>query len=241
LTTGFSLSPSIGDINNDGYPDIYVTTDYNVPDYLFLNNKNGTFTNITKTSLPHVSLFSMGSDIADINNDGWLDLFSVDMVAEDHFRNKTNMAGMNISQFWNIVKSGLHFQYMFNALHLNNGNGTFSDIAQMAGISKTDWSWAPLFADFDYDGQRDLFITNGILREIRNRDFLNYRKEIQGKGISKLEITKQTPSVKIRNYMCQNQGNLHFKNVADKWGMDEKSFSQGAVYADLDNDGDLDL
>lgn len=240
-TVGFSLSASIADITNDGLPDIYVTSDYNVPDYLFINMGGGKFRNVLSRSIAHTALYSMGSDIADINNDGWLDIFSVDMVAEDHYRNKTNMAGMNIKAFWEIVNSGLHYQYMFNALQLNNGNGTFSEIGQMAGVAKTDWSWAALFNDFDHDGYQDLIVTNGLLKDIRNRDFISMRMQLEQQGVSKLEISSKAPSVPIKNYMYRNEGNLHFENVTDKWGFSDKCFTQGALYADLDNDGDQDI
>ncbi|MFT6335676.1 MAG: hypothetical protein ACJATI_002431 [Halioglobus sp.] len=164
----YSLSATLSDYNNDGFPDIYVACDYEEPDILYQNNGDGTFRNATFTSLGHMSNFSMGVDVADINNDGYLDVFTTDMVAEDNYRNKTNMASMNIDKFWNMVNSGYHYQYMFNSLQLNNGNGTFSEIAQMAGVSKTDWSWSSLFMDADHDGYKDLFVTNGIFMEIRN-------------------------------------------------------------------------
>lgn len=241
FTLGYALSATAADINNDGYLDLYVTTDYKEPDYLFINQKDGTFKDVAKSAMNHFSLFSMGCDIADYNDDGWLDIFSVDMVAEDHYRNKTNMAGMDIPKFWSNVKLGFHYQYMFNSLQLNQGNGAFSEIAQLAGISKTDWSWAVLLADYDNDGAKDLYITNGLLRDVRNRDYQSEFERPFDSIESKLELVKKAPSEKIKKYMYQNIGDLKFKNVTDKWGLGQKSFSNGASYADLDNDGDLDL
>lgn len=238
----FGLSATIGDFFNDGHPDIYVANDYDYGDYLFVNKEDGTYQNVSNYSLRHISNFSMGVDAADINNDGWLDLFVADMTPEDHYRNKTNMAGMDPAKFWKISKSGNNFQYMFNTLQLNQGNGFFSEVGLMAGVAKTDWSWCTLFSDFDLDGYKDLYITNGILRDIRNRDFSSYALEaIKDKSTSRLKILDKSPSVPLANYMYKNDGLLHFNNLSQQWGMDEKSFSQGASYADLDNDGDVDL
>lgn len=241
FTLGYSLASVAADVNNDGYLDLYVTTDYKEPDYLFLNMRNGTFRDVAKSAMNHFSLFSMGCDVADFNDDGWLDIFSVDMVAEDRFRNKTNMAGMDIPKFWNNVNLGFHYQYMFNSLQLNQGNGSFSEIAQLAGVSKTDWSWSVLLADYDNDGRKDLYITNGLMRDVRNRDYQAMFEQPFDSIKSKLELVKKAPSEKIVNYMYHNEGNLKFKNITDSWGLAQKSFSNGASYADLDNDGDLDL
>ena len=251
LHVAFSLSASIGDINNDGWPDIYLANDYNAADLMLLNRQNGTFVNTALSSLRHTSQFAMGSDLADINNDGWLDLMVADMVAEDHYRNKANMGGMNPKLFWEMVDAGQNYQYMFNSLQINNGNGSFSEIAQMAGVSHTDWSWAPLFGDFDNDGLTDLYITNGYLRDIRNRDYdlrhqkyldSFYREDLKPKlDLNPLEFVSRAPSVPLKNYMFRNDGKLHFDNVTEAWKMREEGFSQGAAYADLDNDGDLDL
>lgn len=180
--SSYALSATIGDISNDGWPDIYISNDYEEPDQLFINNKNKTFTNISNTSLRHMSNFSMGVDIADFNNDGWLDIYTVDMVSEDHYRNKTNMGAMNPDKFWNLVSNGYHFQYMYNSMQLNQGNGLFSEIAHMLGIAQTDWSFAALFADFDNDGNKDIFITNGMLRDVRNKDIEIKKKEIFENG-----------------------------------------------------------
>lgn len=238
----FGLSAMVGDYFNDGHPDIYVANDYDYGDYLFVNKEDGTYQNVANYSLRHISNFSMGVDAADINNDGWLDLFIADMTPEDHYRNKTNMAGMDPAKFWKISKSGNNFQYMFNTLQLNQGNGFFSEVGLMAGVAKTDWSWCTLFSDFDLDGFKDLYITNGILRDIRNRDFSSYALEaIKDKSMSRLKILDKAPSVPLANYMYKNDGLLHFNNLSKTWGLDEKSFSQGASYADLDNDGDVDL
>ncbi|MBK8298506.1 MAG: VCBS repeat-containing protein [Saprospiraceae bacterium] len=241
FTLGYALSAVASDVNNDGYPDLYVTVDYKEPDFLFLNLKNGTFRDVAKSAMNHFSLFSMGCDVADFNDDGLLDIFSVDMVAEDRFRNKTNMAGMDIPKFWKNVELGFHYQYMFNSLQLNQGIGSFSEIAQLAGISKTDWSWSVLLADYDNDGAKDLFITNGLMRDVRNRDYQAMFERPFDSIKSTLELVKKAPSEKIINYMYRNVGDLKFKNVIDDWGMAQKSFSNGASYADLDNDGDLDL
>ncbi|MBK9270212.1 MAG: VCBS repeat-containing protein [Saprospiraceae bacterium] len=251
FSIGYSLSAVIADVSNDGWPDIYVTNDYTMPDFAYINNKDKTFVDITHQSFNHLSTFSMGCDIGDINNDGWLDIIVADMVAEDHYRNKANMAGMNPKLFWELVNSGLHHQYMFNTLHLNRGNGLFSDIAQLAGISKTDWSWSALFADYNNDGLQDLYITNGLKRDVRNRDFdlfrIDYFKNRNNpsykgeKFDNATDLLDRAPSVKLANYMYQNTGDYHFKNVSGKWDLAQPSFSQGAAYADLDNDGDLDL
>ena len=260
LRTGFPSSAISSDFNNDGWPDLYVSNDFDSPDFLYLNNKDGSFTYKTESALRHTSFYSMGVDAADLNNDGYTDLMTLDMVAEDNFRLKSNMSGMNPDEFWNVVSNGGHYQYMFNALQLNNGNESFSEIAHFSEISSTDWSWSNLIADFDNDGIRDIHITNGLLRDIRNTDadkkvdkfvknyIENYIKNNPNQGDIDIwdifpldEVLSILPSVKLPNYMFKNNGNFSFENVSSKWGLDKPSFSNGSAYADLDNDGDLEI
>ena len=258
--TGFPNSVVAADLNEDGWTDLYVANDFNAPDFLYFNNGDGTFSYKTEQSLRHTSFYSMGVDVADINNDGHLDLQVLDMVAEDNFRLKSNMSGMNIGAFWKVVNEGGYYQYMFNTLQLNNGNGTFSDVAQQTHTAATDWSWANLIADFDNDGHKDIFITNGLLRDIRNTDadkkvsefVVNYSNEYVEKhpnegdidlfDILPLDKTLEIlPSVPLKNYAYHNLGDLNFENKAEEWGLAQPAFSNGAAYADLENDGDLEL
>ncbi len=250
----YSLSATSFDFNRDGFTDIYVACDYDEPDLLYLNNGDGTFKNVADESLKHMSNFSMGVDIADINNDGLIDVYVADMVAEDNFRQKTNMSGMNPDRFYALAEAGYHYQYMFNALHLNNGDNSFSEIAQLSGVSNTDWSWTPLFIDFDQDGYKDLIVTNGLIKEMRNKDFEIWRKDFFKKKmeeaeaskdkqlyVNPMEISQRAPSFKIPNFVYRNEGDLNFSKQTQNWGFETPSWSQGAAYADFDNDGDLDL
>ena len=242
----YGLGIGLSDFNEDGYPDFYVSNDYAVPDFLYINNGNGTFSNKLENAIGHTSQFSMGNDVADINNDGLPDIFTLDMLPEDNHRQKLLLAPDNYPKFNLNVRSGFYYQYMRNMLQLNNGNNTFSETGQLEGISNTDWSWAPLFADYDNDGWKDLYITNGYYRDYTNLDFINYMNSyVEAKGRLQredvMEIIKQMPSSNVVNYMFRNkQGNGFVNTVAD-WGMNQHSNSNGAVYADLDNDGDLDI
>ncbi|MFV9551754.1 VCBS repeat-containing protein [Algibacter sp. PT7-4] len=239
----WGLSASIGDFNNDTLPDIFVANDFLEPDFLYINQGNGTFKDEALTRFKHLSANSMGSDYVDINNDLKPDLLVLDMLAEDHIRSKQNMATMSTSNFNLLVNSGYHYQYMSNMLQLNNGNGTFNEIGQLSGIAKTDWSWAPLLADFNNDGFNDVFVTNGIEHDLSNQDFRHQMKtNIQNrKKVSLNEAINMMPSAKLSNYSFQNNKNLTFKNTTKNWGFNKKINSSGAVYADLDNDGDLDI
>jgi hypothetical protein len=239
----YGLGIAASDIDNDGYVDLYISSDYSDPDFLFMNQGDGTFKEEILERTNHVSNFSMGNEIADYNNDGYLDIITLDMASEDHIRSKKNMGGMSRTNFLNTVSMNFHHQYMFNSLQLNNGNGTFSEIGQVSGISKTDWSWSALLADFDNDGFKDLFVTNGYRREMRDNDYnhsYDSRKIDNSIGDFKHEL-EQAPATKIKNYIFQNQGDLTFKKVTSDWGLDVPINSNGAAYADLDNDGDLDL
>ena len=251
---GFGLSATAGDLNNDGKPDLYVANDFAEPDFLYLNlplgnSKGGRFfQDFTREATGHISNFGMGVDIADLNNDGLLDIIEMDMMAEDNRRKKTNMSGMDPLSFYYNVGIGYHYQYMQNTVQLNLGimpgkPVAFSEIAELAGVSQTDWSWAPLAADFDNDGWKDLFITNGMRREMRDNDFLKWMKEKKESGlpINFGEVLQKVPVEKLDNYIYRNQGNLQFEKVNGKWSLSFPGFSQGAAYADLDNDGDLDL
>tara|TARA_B110000259_G_scaffold70103_1_gene82649 strand:- start:253 stop:3609 length:3357 start_codon:yes stop_codon:yes gene_type:complete len=250
---GYGLGVSVSDLNNDNWPDIYVGNDFAEKDFLYINNKNGTFREASLEAFKHMSNFSMGNDIADINNDGLLDIMAVDMMAEDNFSQKTSMSGMSTEKFYNNTKLGLHHQYMYNTLQLNNGinektnTPMFSDIGQLSGVSSTDWSWAPLFFDMNNDGHKDLFISNGIKGDFRNNDFVKYHKEKQAEVIknkkvdSKRYITDllaKMPSRKKENYFYLNNGDLTFKKAVIK---QNPTSSNGAAYADFDNDGALDI
>ena len=242
----YGLGAGVADLNGDGWQDIYISNDYLVPDYLYINNHNGTFSNVLQKSVGHTSEFSMGNDVADINNDGLPDVFTLDMLPEDNHRQKLLVSPDNYGKFNLALQSGYYYQYMRNMLQLNNGDGTFSEIGQLAAISNTDWSWSPLFADYDNDGWKDLFVTNGYLRDFTNMDFIKYMNDFvkSHQRLEKsdvLQMIDSMPASNVINYLFRNNGNLTFTDVSRKWGIDIPSNSNGAAYADLDNDGDLDL
>ena len=251
LTFGLSLSATVCDLNQDGYKDLYISNDFTSPDFYFFNNGNGTFTDRTKEVTGQTSFYGMGADIADYNNDGLPDVMQIDMAPEDNQRAKENMTSMILEDFEEMVKEGLHHQYRYSTLQLNRGimdNGLpfFSNAAWIAGVTSTDWSWGALFADFDLDGWKDLYITNGIRRDINNIDFFNqmekgsyFSSETNISGY--LKQVKKMPAQKLVNYAYRNTGNLTFAHFSKEWGITEKSYSNGAAYADLDNDGDLEL
>jgi len=248
---GYALSVVTADLNNDGYDDIYVANDYADNDYMYINQKNGTFKDEIKTGTNHISLFSMGTDIADINNDGFEDIMVTEMLPENYKRSKVSMPRMDVQGFWAIVDSGFQKQYMHNALHLNNGNGFFSDISQLAGVQKTEWSWSTLISDFDNDGNRDIFVANGYRRDVFDGDIdQKLRQHMQASGYANTEeyfnkgfkeFIELYQPIKVRNYLFKNKGNLKFENVSQPWGFEDSTFSNGAAIADFDNDGDLDL
>ncbi|MDN5200297.1 VCBS repeat-containing protein [Fulvivirgaceae bacterium BMA10] len=244
---GFGLGVTVSDVNGDGWFDIYVGNDYNEEDYLYLNNGDGTFKESLADHFGHVSHFSMGCDGGDINNDLKPDIVTLDMLPESNYRQKMSLGPENYDKYNQLVNSGFHYQTMRNMLQLNNGNGYFSEIGQMAGISNTDWSWSALIADYDNDGWKDLFITNGYMRNYLDMDFINYvvnekvKSQQENKELALLELISKMPSIKEENYIYQNNGDLTFSKKIVDWGFDQKTLSNGAAYADLDNDGDLDL
>ena len=250
-TIGYGLGLAISDINNDGYPDIYIGNDFFENDYLYINRKDGTFKEIISeddTKLGHTTHFSMGNDIADINNDGFTDILSLDMLPEDLEAYKTSGLEHPYPVYQQYLKNGFAPQYMSNALHLNLDGQNFGEIANLSGINATEWSWGALFADYDNDGFKDLFISNGIQGVTNDMDYINYisNEEIQKnieKGLSDkdMELIDRLPQKKVQNYFYKNKGETEFENVTSTWGPQIDSYSNGSVYADLDNDGDLDL
>lgn len=242
---GYGLGLNICDINKDGWKDIYVTNDYAADDLLYINNGNGTFTDQANQYFKHTSNSAMGNDVADINNDGLLDIFAVDMLAKNNLRKKVLAPPNNYQLFKLSDEFGYTYQYMRNTLQINNGKlgnnkpAKFSEVSLLSGIAETDWSWTPSLADFDNDGFRDIIVTNGFPKDVTDRDFMAFRTEAHNLADIPY-LLGQIPEVKISNYAYRNKGNLEFEDVTEKWGMDIPSFSNGAVYADLDNDGDLD-
>jgi len=249
LKYGYGLGVNSSDINNDGWVDLYISNDFSGPDFMMINQKNGTFKDEINTRTKHISYYGMGCDVADINNDGFHDIIVVDMTADDNFRNKTLMPAMQPHVFHGLHQQhGFQFQYMFNTLQINTGNGTFTELGQFAGVSKTDWSWSPHLVDFDNDGYKDLFITNGWFQDTKNNDFLSrYRKRKKQLGVKKIPAEEimswvnQIPSQKTVNYIYSNQNGYLFNDESNNWGISEPSFSNGAAVADLDNDGDMDI
>jgi len=241
----YGLAAGIADVNGDGWPDIYISNDYNVPDRLYINKGNGTFSDELTKQIGHTSFYSMGNDVADINNDLKPDIYTLDMLPEDNKRQKLLFGSDNYEAFNLNLRVGFYYQYMRNMLQVNNGNNTFSEIGQAAGISNTDWSWAPLFADYDNDGWKDLFVSNGYTRDYTNMDFLKFMgdnlrdREVMRQDL--LRLVSQMPSSDIESYLFKNNGNLTFTNTSADWGITQPSNSNGAAYADLDNDGNLDL
>ncbi|MDH5415455.1 MAG: VCBS repeat-containing protein, partial [Flavobacteriaceae bacterium] len=245
LNYGLTLGISFSDFNDDGYVDIYVSNDFNSSDFLYINQGNGTFENELLQRTMHISNFGMGTDAADINNDGLTDLIQLDMMGSTNESQKSNMGSMNTELFYDLVAKGMHHQYMKNTLQLNTGVGSFMEIGELTGISYTDWSWCPLLFDMQNDGFKDLFVTNGMRRDVNNNDY-NALFRIQNaygniKPEDYLEWVKRMPSTPVPNYAFMNNGDLTFEKKAPGYGLSVEGFSNGASYADLDLDGDLDL
>lgn len=241
---GYGLSVTTGDLDQDGDQDIYVSNDFVENDYYYENLGNGKFKEKIREITGHVPYYAMGTDIGDVNNDGWEDIFTVEMRPEDYKRSKTSMPVMSPALFDTMDLNQMHRQYMHNCLQLNHGNGHFSDIAQYAGVDRTDWSWAALICDLDNDGYRDLYVANGIKRDLYNRDaYANLMYDLKYNNTTKTteEIMRNLPSFKAVNYAFRNNGDLTFTKSMKDWGMDHTSQSHGAALADLDNDGNLDL
>ena len=248
LVEGYSLGLAVSDINNDLWPDIYISNDFIGNDILYINNHDGTFTNRASEYFKHTSFAGMGNDIADINNDELVDVIELDMRPEDNKRQKLIIPPTGYDKFQLALKLGYEPQYTRNTLQLNRGEGKFSEIAFLSGISSTDWSWSALLADYDNDGDKDLFVTNGFLRDLGNMDYITYQNiyntplgTAQSKFDKKLNAIKSLEGAVLRNYFFENNGDLTFSNRSELWGVDTKGFSHGAAYADLDNDGDLDV
>ena len=244
LNYTYSLGVVAADLNSDGWTDLYVTSDFQPRDQYYINQKDGTFEESLEEYFPHCSYFAMGVDVADVNHDGQLDIFTGEMLSEDNLRQKTNMAPMDMQRFSDMVNNGMHYQYMRNALHLNAGNGHFSDVAHYSGIDKSDWSWAALFGDYDQDGDDDLLVANGWLKDTQDKDFSKKSNELAKKSNNRLtfaqanSLLKSTP---LKNYAFENKGALKFEKVSSEWGFDMEGFSHGMATGDLDNDGDLDV
>jgi hypothetical protein len=244
----FGLGVVVSDVNRDGWPDIYVSNDFFERDYLYINNHDGTFSEQLDKQMPYTSYFSMGLDIADINNDGWPDIYTTDMLPEDEYRLRTTSSFESYDVYATKAKNGFHYQFMRNMLQLNNGNGTFSDVGQLAGVARTDWSWSALMADLDLDGNKDIFVTNGIARDETSQDYIAFLANEQtmvsatkGNRVDYKKLTDAMSSTKLSSYAFHNNGDLTFTNESADWGLSTPSFSNGASYADLDGDGALDL
>lgn len=239
---GFGLGLAISDVNVDGWPDIYVSNDYLSNDILYINNRDGTFHNSTRELIAHQSMFSMGNDAVDINNDALPDIITLDMLPETNARKKTTIGNKTYLNYINNEKFGYEYQYVRNMLHINNGADRgikFSEVGQLSGVYQTEWSWSPLAADFDNDGAKDILITNGFPKDITDKDFANYRADVGNLATSRFLIDS-IPVIKIPSYAFRNNGDLTFSDVTTQWGLGAPSFSNGAAFADLDNDGDLD-
>lgn len=244
---GFGLGVAVEDFNNDGWPDLYISNDYIEEDYLYINQQNGTFKETLKENIRHISHFSMGNHAADINNDGFIDVLTLDMLPEDNKRQKLLYGPDSYEKYQSMVNNGFHHQNMRNMMQLNNGDGTFVEIGQAAGISNTDWSWSPLFSDFDRDGWVDLLVTNGYLRDYTNRDFMNYYADQRMKASQGLpsdglmDIISKMESTLTHNYLFKNSNGLSFVDQTNDWGLELPMLTNGAAVADLDNDGDEDI
>ncbi len=245
---GLGLGVVASDVNSDGWPDLYVANDFFERDYLYINKGDGTFVERLEQEMPSISLSSMGLDIADVNNDGRPDIYVVDMLPDDEHRLKTTTSFEDWHRLQAEVRNGFHYQFTRNMLHLNNGNGTFSEIGQLAGVARTDWSWSALIADLDLDGAKDIYVTNGLAKDVTSQDYLAFlandktmRAATRGKRVDFLKLTAAMSSTKLPHYAFRNNGDLTFANQSAAWGLDTPSFANGAAYGDLDGDGAPDL
>ena len=245
---GYGLGVVVSDVNLDGWPDIYVGNDFHENDYLYINQKDGTFKETLEQSMNHTSRYTMGVDLADFNNDAFPDLISMDMLPENHYILKASAAEDAYDMVEFKLNYGYNYQYSRNTLQLNQHNGTFSEIGRFAGVQASDWSWATLFADFDLDGRKDIFVANGILRRSNDLDYINFitvdsiqMKMKYNMTEKEVELISKMPKIKIANFLYRNNNDSTFTNLATEWGLDQISYSNGAAYADFDNDGDLDL